>query len=469
MTVLTTAREVAAAGRQRVNAAVGGARRMRVVTVFGAVLALEAADTAAVGAAGPQLQHALGIGKTDLGLLLAVTAIVGAVATVPAGMLVDRVRRVRLLSVAVLLWGVASAVSGLATGFAFLLLARLGLGVVIAVGGPAIASLVGDYFPERERGRIYGYILAGELVGTGFGFVVCGDLATLSWRASFFALVPPALVLAWVLRRLPEPARGGADRLEPDGGAYPDEPTTTPAPDAAPRPDNVIRTDGAELNLWQAVRYVLRVPSNVVLIVSSALGYFFFAGVRGFAIEFVRHQYGIGQATATALVPVIGLGMVVGVIASGRLADRLLGRGHCTARVTVAALSVLVAAVVFVPALLAPGVALALPLLAVAGCAMGAANPPLDAARLDVMPPRLWGRAEAVRTLLQAGAQAVAPVLFGYTAANVFPGGNGLQDTFLLSLVPLALSAALLLTVGRRTYPRDVATARRSRRTPDGD
>ena len=38
------------------------------------------------------------------------------------------------------------------------------------------------------RGRIYGYILAGELLGAGFGFGVAGGLAALSWRASFLAL-----------------------------------------------------------------------------------------------------------------------------------------------------------------------------------------------------------------------------------------------------------------------------------------
>jgi MFS family permease len=90
---------------------------------------------------------------------------------------------------------------------------------------------------------------------------------------------------------------------------------------------------------------------------------------------------------------------------------------------------------------------------------MGGTNPPLDAARLDVMPPSLWGRAEAVRTVLQAAAQAGAPVLFGVLASDVFGGGHGLRDAFLLSLVPLALSAILLLVVGRRTYPADAATA----------
>jgi hypothetical protein len=97
---------------------------------------------------------------------------------------------------------------------------------------------------------------------------------------------------------------------------------------------------------------------------------------------------------------------------------------------------------------------------------LSAQNPPLDAARLDIMPALLWGRAESVRTLLRSLAQALAPLLFGAASDHVFGGGrSGLQWTFVVMLVPLAASAYLLF-LARRTYPRDVATAA-SGRSPD--
>jgi MFS family permease len=40
-----------------------------------------------------------------------------------------------------------------------LLVTRLALGAVTAPASPAIASLTGDHFPARERGRGYAYIL----------------------------------------------------------------------------------------------------------------------------------------------------------------------------------------------------------------------------------------------------------------------------------------------------------------------
>ena len=86
--------------------------------------------------------------------------------------------------------------------FGELLLARVFLGGVTAAAGPMVASLVGDYFPASERGRIYGYILGGELIGAGVGFAVTGDIAALSWRAAFVILSIPAFVLAWFGARL---------------------------------------------------------------------------------------------------------------------------------------------------------------------------------------------------------------------------------------------------------------------------
>src|SRR6187200_3598143 len=101
----------------------------------------------------------------------------------------------------------------------------------------------------------------------------------------------------------------------------------------------------------------------------------------------------------------------------------------------------------------------ALPYISLAVLALAAQNPPLDAARLDIVPALLWGRAEGVRTFLRTVAQAFAPLLFGAVSDHVFGGGrSGLQWTFVVMLLPL-LASAYLLFRALRTYPRDVASA----------
>jgi predicted MFS family arabinose efflux permease len=490
----------------RLRKAVGGSARLRVVVLLAAVLGLSSADTSTIGAVASELERSLHIGNVQIGLLVAVSSGIGAVATLPVGILTDRVNRSRLLRYSILIWCAAMVVSGASTSFTMLLISRVALGAVVASAGPAVASLTGDLFPAADRGRVYGFILAGELVGTGFGFLVPGDIAgALSWRYSFWVLAVPGLVLALAIwRLLPEPARGGQSRL-PTGAAEivpataasdvdtgiggGERPGSVAAVDAVsgssdevaqevqeegirPDPRLVLRVDPEGMSLWSAVRYMLRIRTNVVLIISSALGYFFFGGLQAFAVVFLRGRFGLGQSVASTLLVLLGTGAVVGVLTTGRLADHLIRRRHVTARPVVGGACFVLAAVLFLPALFTTSFALAAPLFFLAAASLGGANPPLDAARLDIMHSRLWGRAESVRTALRAVFTAIAPLLFGYVSTQfggqrstlghptggVQTGGMGLGHTFLVMLAPLAV-AGLIMLWATRTYPRDVATA----------
>jgi sugar phosphate permease len=207
------------------------------------------------------------------------------------------------------------------------------------------------------------------------------------------------------------------------------------------------------------LRYVLRIRTNVILIVASACGYFYLSGIETFAVEFAKEQYRINQALANALLLVLGSGAILGTLIAGRLSDRLLHRGVLNARIVVTAVAAVAAAGLFVPALITRSVGVALFYLVLAAFFLSAQNPPIDAARLDIVPSALWGRAEGIRTGLRTGAQALAPLLFGATADHVFGGGrHGLELTFLVMLLPLAANGILLFRA-TRSYPRDVATA----------
>jgi MFS family permease len=532
MDALTTAGRVAAVltsglrwlarlVRGQVVEFVGGPARTRVVVLFGCVLALSSAQISTVGAVAPELERSLHIGNTKIGLLNSVALLIGAVAVVPVGLLVDRVRRIPLLAASIVLWSLATAWGALAGSYSSLLLTRVGLGMVAATAGPAIASLTGDYFPSRERGRVYGYILSGEIAGTAFGFIISGTAASaLSWRAAFWLLAIPGLFLARSLwRTVPEPQRGGQSRLErgaldlPDRDAirraartarredfaWPDAPGAPGAPDEAggdgrheerdlaheaaerrgfrPDPDLVLDVDPSEMSLLEAVRYVLRIPTNALLIVSSSLGYYFFAGLQTFAVVFVRGHYHASQGQATLVLGLLVLGSLIGTLISGPLTDALARAGTIEARTWGPAICYLGAGVLLIPGLLANSLGSGI-WFDVAGAALiAAANPPLDAARLDIMPSGLWGRAESTRTFLRSLAQAMAPLLFG-AVADLVAGfepeqapvgthahrvvssatGTGLQVSFLIMLSSLGFAGWFLIRAGR-TYPTDVATA----------
>jgi predicted MFS family arabinose efflux permease len=481
----------------------GGPARRKVILSLGLVLALSAADASSIGAIAVQLQAGLGIGTAELGLLATASSLVGALAAIPCGLLVDKTRRVDILAASVLLWGIAEGASAFAASFAMLLLTRLLLGAVTATAVPAVASLTGDFFPAGERGRIYGYIVAGEVAGAGIGIGVSSLVsAALGWRVAFLVLAIPSLALAWALwKRLPEPARGGQSRLEPGATRIVTAEEVGPAvagdrdheqareDDAVlvevrrrgvqPDAELVVEADPQDMSLRQVVVYVLRVRTNVYIILASSLGYLFLAGLRTFAVIFARGHFGVGQATATLLLALVGTGSLLGLLTSGRLADWLLGRGRIDARIVVAGASFILAAALLIPALLTTRLVFAIPLLIAALAALSAPNPPLDAAQLDVVPAQLWGRAQGVRTALRNSLEALGPLLFGVTAglfvpghvrpeggagAEVLPGQtHGLLIAFLLTLIPLA-GAGVLLLVTRRRYVVDVASAGESER-----
>ncbi len=489
---------------------VGGTARARVIVIFGLVLALNGADLATVGAIAQPLQKSLGISVTEIGLLSAASLLVGAIVTIPVGLFVDRAKRIPILAVSIVLWSIASLLSAFAGGYSTLLLTRLLLGAVVATAGPAIASLTGDYFPAQERARIYAYILGGEVLGNAVGFIVCGSVAqAISWRAAFVLLAIPGFFLARELyRTVPEPLRGGQSHLQRgtvdlvqaaaearanahadwsgDGRELP--PTQETETDdiarlaaqklgARPDPALILVDDPRTLTLVDSIRYVLSIPTNVLMIISSAFGYFFFSGLSTFALLFVRGHYHVGFATSELVLALLVGGALVGTLVSGWLSDAIVRRGYLNARVWFPALCYLGAAVLLLPGFVSDHLTPAV-WFDVAGAALlSAANPPLDAARLDIMPAGLWGRAESVRTTLRSLAQALAPVLFGGLAGliagiappkqapigthppAVSPGeARGLEITFIVMLVVLVAGGISLLRA-RFTYAQDVATA----------
>jgi MFS family permease len=445
--------------------------RVRFVIAFAAVYGLGDADIATIGTAGTELRHALSLSNFQLGALAAVATGVGAVITLPAGVLADRVNRVRILTVAVALWALAMVASSFAVSFAMLLATRILLGAVLAVSGPVTASLLGDLWPAADRGRIYGLVTSGELVGAGAGFVISGELAAISWRLSFFALAVPAGYLAWHVKSLPEPERtvrriptyfrplGG----QPGSGAGPDPAGLDAAgPDASTAPDvsaECAAYDTQTSSLWRVVSYVLSVRTNIILIVTEALSYFFLNSVETFGQEFAKAEYHLPQTLVPFFLVIIGGGAVVGATLSGHVADTVVRHGRRRGRLVVAAVATGIAVVALVPGLLTHEVTVAVPVLIVAGFGLAAINPPLDATRLEVVQSAVWGRAEAVRTVFQMGIVAAAPLTFGALADSLGGGGHrGLQEAFLVMLAPLLLSGLNVLAA-MRTYPRDRARA----------
>jgi predicted MFS family arabinose efflux permease len=447
---------------------VGGAERLRIIVLLGSVLGLDAADKGTVSAVSDALKRVFHIGNTDIGLLFAAVSFIGAAATLPMGILADRLSRKHVLMVAISLWCAAMLISATSTSFIYLLVTRLALGVVTAAAWPCVASLTGDFFAGGERSKIYGLIVAGELIGIGVGFFVSGEVSAFSdWRWSFVVMAVPAAPLVWVLWRfLPEPERGaqqgfsmgGDDSGEGGSGERTSAKQLVRKAHIEPRERLVLHEDPAGWSVWRVVGYLLRLPTYTLLIGASALVYYFFAGARSFAMIYLTPHYQLSRTVVSALVFALGIGALIGVVWGGRFSERLLRKGRLDIRIVQPAVALLACVPLLGFGVWTRTAWIGIPLLAAAACLISAAVPPIDAARLDIVHPRMWGRGESGRMAIRSVFEGGAPLLFGAMSGWLGGGQRGLMWTFLIMLIPMLIASGLGWWA-RDTYLRDVATA----------
>ena len=485
--------DILESAKERIVSVAGGPARLQIIAVLAAILAVESSDLGTVSAISGELKGAFHLGNTEIGLLLAVVSFVGAAVTLPMGALVDRFSRRVLLMIVVATWVVAEGISGFSHSFTFLLVTRAIIGALTAVAWPCVASLTGDFFPARDRAAIYGLIIAGELVGMGIGFFISGEASTLiNWHWSFFAMSVPAIALVWLIWRfLPEPERGtqrwiSEGEKDPNAASRPASADTrqrrtqhqpkkssqgrSASPQESvrrahvqPREELILHEDPTRWSLWRVMRYLLRLPTYGLLIAASALAYYFLSGARAFAMIYITQHYHIARGIVSSLVFVVGIGTLAGTVAGGRLAERLLRKGKADARIIVAAVALALSVPILGVAIWTSSAMLGIALMTVGACVLSAAVAPIDAARLDIVHPRMWGRGEAGRMALRSTFEGGAPLLFGALSEWLGGGQRGLMWTFLIMLIPM-LVASLLGVKARKTYLRDVATAAASSR-----
>ncbi|MFD1662492.1 MFS transporter [Streptomyces caeni] len=158
-----------------------------------------------------------GLNSGQTGLFTTVTLVVSAVGGAVAGVVADRVGRVRALMITVITYAVFTVACGFAPTYGTLLVFRalqgLGFGGEWAVG----AILVAEYASARHRGRTLGAIQSSWAVGWALAVVVytlifsfAGD--DMAWRVMFWTGALPALLVIWVRRRVHDAPEAAARR-----------------------------------------------------------------------------------------------------------------------------------------------------------------------------------------------------------------------------------------------------------------
>ncbi len=161
-------------------------------------------DRTNISIAGLQISTEYGLGNQRLGWIFSAFLIGYAGFQLPAGWLAARYGPRRVLTLGVVWWGVATALtallpSGIAHAVALLMAIRFALGAGEAVIYPAANQFVARWVPVEERGFVNGLIFAGVGAGSGLTPPLLTWLITHhGWRAAFWFSAIVGLIAGFV-------------------------------------------------------------------------------------------------------------------------------------------------------------------------------------------------------------------------------------------------------------------------------
>jgi len=206
----------------------GGAYRYYVLILLMLTFMFNIADRLVMSILIEDIKAEFVLSDTQIGLLAGTAfTVFYLILGVPAGRLADRTNRKTMVAISLALWSLMSALCGAAIGFWTLLLARLGVGVGEAGGGPPSVSIITDYFAPYELSRAMGIFAVGAVLGPVLGYAAGGLIAEIyGWRWTFVILGLPGILLGLILYlTIREPERGrffpkraqkaGADKQQP--------------------------------------------------------------------------------------------------------------------------------------------------------------------------------------------------------------------------------------------------------------
>ncbi|MET9256641.1 MFS transporter [Streptomyces sp. NPDC003717] len=408
--------------------------RWRQLSVLSPTVLTDNSESSVVSTLFAAMRQTLGMSLSHLGLLQALSRVVGAVFG-PLWVAAARRAGRRSVLVGTGLWmGAWLAACGLSQSFPQLLGCYLMAAVGAAAGQPIVHDLVADLFDEGSRGRAIGTMYGGvTLVGAVIGPLLA-QLAEApgGWRAGFGVvggLCGVAALLVLLLFR--DPGAGASEAGAP------------------------VAHDTAGAFSRQTLRRLFGIRTFGLMVVQRLLSGHLL--VATFAIVFLTER-GFSTATAALVAIPTGVGYLLGSVAGGLVTDRVHRASPEHGRVwMLQALQLLYAGLAFLGTQftwhgIAPYLLLFGLMTAVQGANPGV-NRPLVMA---VTPPDLRGPAFAV---LISVAEALAYALFNL-GAGALGDALGLQTVFLWVLVVLMLLNAAFCGLLHRTYPRDVARAR---------
>ncbi len=275
-----------------------------VLAVLTIIYVLNFVDRQIVAVLANPIRRELGLSNVEIGYLYGTAfSFFYAVFGIPMGRLADVWSRRWVITLGLLIWSLATMMSGLTTGLGMLVIARILVGINEAACSPAAYSLLSDYFPAEDRATAISIYSSGIFIGIGLAFLVGGYISEwYSWRTAFLVVGAPGILLALIaftlIRDMPHKS--------------------------TPEKDNRFTKDA--LSFKDAMHHLLQSPA----LIWHHIGFSFLAfsgyALLAFISEFLSGHF----AGYQSLLPQFGWFMFLTgftITISGKLADRLARKG----------------------------------------------------------------------------------------------------------------------------------------------
>lgn len=338
--------------------------------------AFNVADRIMLGVLQEPIKREFALSDFQLGLLGGPAfAILYSIMGIPIARYAEWANRRTIISAALAVFSVMTAMCGIATSYAQLLAARIGVSIGEAGTSPPSVSLVSDYFPSAQRGTAMAVYSLGAPMGTILATMAGAPIAqAFGWEAAFIAFGLVGLLLAGVMALTLHEVEGRAGKTTRTG-------------------------------FIETMRYLATRRTFVHVCVGGAVAGFAATFVLQYLASFLMRVHGFTLSQASMVTGLsIGVFGMIGGLGGGWLSDRL-GQRRPPLRPLVCAIALAVAAASYTTSFWMP-VVIAIPMLLVASMFMNCYLGISYATTSAVVPANMRATAIAIYTLFAN--------LFGY-------------------------------------------------------
>ncbi|MCC7499710.1 MAG: MFS transporter [Bryobacterales bacterium] len=372
-------------------------------------------DRGNLAVAAVEIMEEFHFASNHMGALLSCFFWTYAVFQIPAGLIVEKYGIRSSYAVAFVLWSLAAAGTGLASGFASLLALRLALGMAETIAPLASITYIRRSYSAEALGMPTAIYLSGQMVGPALGAWVGAKLLVhFGWRAMFVITGLAALIwlLPWLRfapSKLPAPARQEtASRLPPAGR-------------------------------------VLANPGFWSFTVSIYLLSYLFSFIISWLPTYLRLDRGFAPEQMGRIMLIALLAMAVSTLAGGLVADRLAKKTGSPMKVRLLFCSFgLIGAGLILLLLIVPGKDWVLPILFVSISSSGIGNSSYWQLVQLASPANLIGRVLGFMNTLSQVAGISAPLFTGWLLGP----SNRFGAALLIAGVCPLIAGLLLLATG---------------------